>query len=186
MKKRRKTKTKPLFFIVLTILLFFSINPIKKLTTNILFPLRYENYIVDFSNEYNLDKYLVMAVIKAESNFIPDAHSGVARGLMQITDETSLWISKKIDINLNSNSLEDPGTNIRMGCFYLRYLLDYYNNDQKLALAAYNAGMGNVDKWLQDPKHSKSGKTLDDIPFKETKNYITKINKVINIYKNLY
>ena len=185
-KRRRKHRSRPLLFLLLIILLVFSIKPAEKLTVNILYPLRYEEHIEKYSNDYNLDKYLVMAIIKAESNFIPDAHSGVARGLMQITDDTALWISEKIDIGFDSSKLEDPKTNIKMGCYYLRYLLDYYDEDVTLSLAAYNAGMGNVDKWLKDPRYSKSGKTLDVIPFKETQKYIEKINKSINIYKKYY
>ena len=186
MRKRKKNRLRPLLFTVMIILLLFSIKPAKKLTINILYPLRYEDHIIEYSNKYNLDKYLVMAVIKAESNYIFDAHSGVARGLMQITDETAVWIANKIDINPDTIDIEDPKTNINMGCYYLRYLLDYYNNDQELALAAYNAGMGNVDKWLKDPAYSKSGHSLDVIPFEETRKYINKIDKAIIIYKKSY
>ena len=161
-------------------------KPVEKLTINILYPLRYEEHIEKYSDDYNLDKYLVMAIIKAESNFIPDAHSGVARGLMQITDETALWIAKKNNMDFDLEDIETPEINIKMGCFYLDYLLDYYDNNQTLALAAYNAGMGNVDKWLKNPDYSKSGSDLDNIPFSETKYYIEKINKAINIYKKYY
>ena len=185
-KRRRKHRLRPLLFLLLIILLVFSIKPAEKITVNILYPLRYEEYIEKYSKEFGLDKYLVMALIKAESNFIPDAHSGVARGLMQITDDTALWISKKMDMEFDSSQLENPQTNIKMGCYYLRYLLNYYDEDLTLSLAAYNAGMGNVDKWLKDPKYSKSGKTLDVIPFEETQKYIKKINKSINVYKKYY
>lgn len=161
-------------------------KPVEKLTISILYPLRYEEHIEKYSDDYNLDKYLVMAIIKAESNFIPDAHSGVARGLMQITDETALWIAKKNNMDFDLEDIENPEINIKMGCFYLDYLLDYYDNNQTLALAAYNAGMGNVDKWLKNPDYSKSGSDLDNIPFSETKDYIEKINKAINIYKKYY
>lgn len=136
-----------------------------------------------YSDEYSLDRYLVMALIKAESNYIYDAQSNVAKGLMQITDETADWICEKLSIE--NADIEDPQTNINMGCYYLSYLLDYYD-DETLALAAYNAGMGNVNKWLLDEKYSKTGKTLDEIPFAETKKYIEKIEKGKNIYLNLY
>ncbi len=149
-----------------------------------LYPLRYSEYINVYSNEYNLDKYLVMALIKTESNYIYDAHSGVASGLMQITSETATWIAEKTDIVLDD--IFNPKTNINMGCYYLSYLLDYYDYDEKLALCAYNAGMGNVNKWLGNEEYSKDGKTLDQIPFAETKQYIEKIEKCKKIYINLY
>ena len=149
-----------------------------------LYPLRYSEYINMYSDEYNLDKYLVMALIKTESNYIYDAHSSVASGLMQITSETAAWIAEKTDIVLDD--INNPKTNINMGCYYLSYLLDYYNNNETLALCAYNAGMGNVNKWLKNEEYSKDGKTLDIIPFAETNQYIEKIEKNKKIYINLY
>lgn len=149
-----------------------------------LYPLRYDEHIITYSQKYDLDKYLVMALIKAESNYIYDAHSGIARGLMQITDETADWIAAKL--SLSDFDILEPETNINMGCFYLSYLLDYYNENEKLALAAYNAGMGNVNKWLSDEEYSKSGETLDNIPFLETRQYIDKIERNKKIYIKLY
>ena len=142
-----------------------------------MYPIRYSEYIEENSEKYNLDKYLVMGVIKAESNYIYDAHSGVARGLMQITDETALWISKQLDIEFTHDDIENPQKNIEMGCFYLDYLISHYDNTD-VALAAYNAGMGNVNKWLSTPEYSIDGKTLSHIPYKETRNYVEKVNKL--------
>lgn len=172
---------KRILLLTLCIVLIFSlIKPVMKA----LYPLRYGEYIITYSDKYDLDKYLVMALIKAESNYIYDAHSGVARGLMQITDETADWIATKLSFE-NFNIL-NPETNINMGCFYLSYLLDYYKGNEQLALAAYNAGMGNVNKWLLDKKYSQSGETLDNIPFEETKQYIDKIERNKKIYIKLY
>ena len=91
-----------------------------------IYPVRYSEYIEENSEKYGLDKYLVMGVIKAESNYIYDAHSGVARGLMQITDETAVWISKQLDIEFTHEDIEKPEKNIEMGCFYLNYLISHY------------------------------------------------------------
>ena len=151
-----------------------------------IYPLRYKEQIEKYSQEYDLDKFLVMAVIKAESNFIRDAHSGVARGLMQVTDDTANWISKELGAPFDPEDIEDPEKNIEFGCFYLSYLLNHYGDDETLALAAYNAGMGNVRKWLENPEHSPDGVTLKNIPFKETRDYVKKINKYKLIYKKLY
>ena len=150
----------------------------------LIYPLRYEDYIEEYSDRYGLDKYLVMAVIKAESNYIYNAHSGVARGLMQITDSTADWIAGKLGCEFEREDIENPEININMGCYYLRYLLDYYNEDVNLALAAYNAGMGNVNKWLADSE-SGTENSLDSIPFSETERYLSRIEKGIKIYQRL-
>ncbi len=151
-----------------------------------LYPVRYYEYIDKYSAEYGLDEYLVMGVIKAESNYIHDAHSGVARGLMQITEDTAYWISEKIGLDFEPDDVENPQINIRMGCYYLRYLTDYYDGNTDVALAAYNAGMGNVSKWLSDSRYSPDGENLTEIPFSETKNYVKKVNEYTKTYRKLY
>ncbi len=177
-------KKRIILLILCIILAFILIKPGYTLLMKALYPLRYDEHILTYSSKYDLDKYLVMALIKAESNYIYDAHSGVARGLMQITDETADWIATKL--SLESFDILDPETNINMGCFYLSYLLDYYRDNEQLALASYNAGMGNVNKWLSDKEYSQSGETLDNIPFLETRQYIEKIEKNKEIYIKLY
>ncbi len=150
-----------------------------------IYPLKYENYIEEYSAEYGLDKYFVMAVIKAESNYEPAAHSGKARGLMQITADTAKWIAEKMQIDFSEDDIEDPKTNISMGCYYLDYLENMYHDDV-LVLAAYNAGMGNVAKWLEDENCSLDSVTLDYIPFGETRRYIKKVERYYKVYKKLY
>lgn len=155
-------------------------------TYNVLYPIRYTSQVERYAAENGLDQYLVYGVIKAESNFIHDAHSGVAVGLMQITEDTGAWIANKMQLkNYQAADLTDPAKNIKMGCFYLKYLIDYYD-DLDLALAAYNAGMGNVNKWLADGAHSKDGKTLHNIPFKETREYVERVKKYTEIYRERY
>ena len=182
MKKRRKFLA---FIFCLAVVISVS-KPICTLFMKAFYPLRYEELIYEYSKEYNLDEFLVMALIKAESNYIYDAHSGIARGLMQITDETALWIAEKLSLDFSAEDIENPRMNINMGCFYLSYLLDYYNGDETLALSAYNAGMGNVNNWLKNEEYSKDNKTLDEIPYAETKQYIEKIRKNKEIYISLY
>ena len=150
-----------------------------------LYPLRYEEEIRQSAEDYQLDPYLVMAMVKTESNFNLRAHSGVARGLMQLTDSTAQWIAEKMGIEFQPEDVETPALNIQMGCYYLRYLLDYYNNED-LALAAYNAGMGNVTSWLSDERYSKNQKELSKIPFAETENYVKKIERFYRVYSYLY
>lgn len=151
---------------------------------NLFFPSAYEDIIHKYSEKYQLDEFLIMAVIKTESNFIPDAHSGKASGLMQLTDETAEWVSQKLDLNPKRIDLTKPSDNIRLGCFYLRYLIDNYDGNIDLALCAYNAGPGNVNKWLSDNKYSKNGKELNYIPFKETREYVVKVKRYREIYRH--
>lgn len=153
-----------------------------------MYPLTFSEYVVKYSDEYELDKNLVYSIIKAESGFDHQAISPRdAKGLMQILDSTGEWAAEKIKIeDFESSMLLEPETNIRIGCWYIAKLLDQYNQNTELALAAYNAGSGNVSKWLKDTSISKNGKTLDNIPFEETKNYVAKIKKYNNMYKKLY
>lgn len=147
------------------------------------YPVAYNEYIVKYAREYKLDPYLVMAVIKVESNFVPEAESEYAAGLMQLTEETAAWNAKEMGIK--DYDYKDPETNIRIGCHYLRYLIKKYDNTDT-ALAAYNGGMGNVSKWLDDERYSDDGVTLKYIPFSETRHYVRKVNENWENYKKLY
>ncbi len=151
-----------------------------ELSKSIKYPVQYGEYIVKYSLENNIDPYLVIAVIKQESNFVADAKSKYAGGLMQLTAATADEYGKKL--GLVDYDYMDPETNIKIGCFLLKSLTDRYGSVD-LALAAYNAGTGNVDKWLDDPHYSSDGKTLNVIPFSETRHYISKIKAYIEEYK---
>lgn len=152
---------------------------------NLLYPFEYQDLIVKYANENELEQCLVMAVIKTESNFVEDAHSGKASGLMQLTDDTADWIASKMKTDADKINLMNPKDNIKMGCYYLRYLIDYYNGNVDVALAAYNGGMGNVDKWLQDERYSDDGVNLKYIPFKETREYVKKVNNECEVYRKM-
>ena len=151
---------KKLFKVVIFILVIVGIIKSIPYVTEYLFPSQYERQV---------------AIIKAESNFRKDAVSTKgAKGLMQIMDETGKWCADKIEIP--EPDLCDVETNIRIGTFYISHLLEMYEGNEKTAVAAYNAGYGNVDKWLADEKHSKNGKDLNLVPFPETQKYIKKVN----------
>ena len=150
-----------------------------------LFPMKYEKFIERYAAEYGLDKHLVSGVIYAESGFDTKAHSGLARGLMQLTDETADWIAAEMGIDYEYDMAEKPETNIKMGCYYLAHLIQKYENTET-ALAAYNAGMGNVSKWLSDEEYSSDGHTLSKIPYGETERYVKRVKIFTNIYQKLY
>lgn len=150
------------------------------------YPLKYDDYIETYSSKYNVDKYLVMGVISAESRFDKDAQSHKsAKGLMQLTESTAAWCINHFGIEIDENDLYSPKLNIELGCVYLEYLIDTYSNIET-ALAAYNAGPGNVNTWLKNEEYSKDGLSLDNIPFKETKQYVEKVIKRREIYYKLY
>jgi len=127
----------------------------------------------------------LMGVIFAESRFDVTAYSGKAVALMQITDDTAKWICGKLELEYSGEILYSPRTNIEMGSYYLAYLIRQYKNTNT-ALAAYNAGMGNVSKWLEDERYSSDGITLSDIPYGETKRYVQRVRKLERIYEILY
>jgi soluble lytic murein transglycosylase len=172
-------------FVVVTLLIVaLNITNIAR----IYFPLYYSAHIEKYSQKYNLNPYLVAAVIKAESNFKPEAKSPKdAYGLMQITASTGQWAAKEMKIDSFAvNQLKEPEYNIRMGCWYLDNLKKEFDGNMELVLAAYNGGRGNVQKWLADENHSKDGKNLYYIPFKETDKYVKRVKINYNIYKILY
>lgn len=151
------------------------------------FPYKYKEYVDKYSEEYNVDPLLVLAVIRGESNFDPKAESNKgAKGLMQIMDSTGKWISEEIGIQeFTPDILFDEETNIRLGCWYLQNLEGEFGS-LDLVLAAYNAGSGHVTKWLKDERYSPDGDVLTYIPFAETKKYVDKVKTNYNVYKHFY
>ncbi|MCL2568880.1 MAG: lytic transglycosylase domain-containing protein [Oscillospiraceae bacterium] len=149
-------------------------------------PLRYEELIFRYSEEHDLDPFLVMGVIQAESSFRPTAVSPMgATGLMQIMPATGEWLAGRMGVSFTETDLMHPAYNVRMGTYYLRLLIDMFGHVDT-ALAAYNAGMGNVSTWLADEQYSHDGETLHTIPFTETREYVERVNRFMEIYRELY
>ena len=135
---------------------------------------------------------LVASVINVESSFREEVVSPKgAVGLMQVKPSTAEWLLEtKMDIFYDKNAkveelLKNAEFNIKVGCFYLKYLKDKFQNI-KTALYAYNAGEGNVNSWLKDKRYSLNGKELISCPFSETNNYINKINTNLKIYSQKF
>lgn len=149
-------------------------------------PLEYQDAVTQYAGEYEVNPYLVFAVIKTESSFNPLAQSDAgAQGLMQITPDTFDWLETKIGEELSEEAVFTPETAIQYGTYFLHYLLDEFG-DTRTALAAYHAGRGQVNTWLEDPAVSQDGKKLDDIPSRETAHYVNKVMRALQIYQNLY
>lgn len=153
-----------------------------------LYPVPYLDYIQKECARYEIDPYLMLALIKTESKFDPNATSGKdARGLMQLQDETARWCAEKMPLDgFSLNQLYHAETNLTMGIWYYHYLYDRYGNNANTALAAYNAGPGNVNKWLENRQYSGDGQQLQSIPFPETEQYVDRINFYYKVYQFLY
>ena len=152
------------------------------LAINMRFPVRYMDIIE--ANAGELDPTWILAVIMAESSFRPEAesHRG-AQGLMQLMPTTAEWVAELMGKeDFDPETVWQPEVNIALGSFYLNWLYRYYNEDLNLALAAYNAGLGNVNRWLADPDFSSDGRNLDVIPFNETANYLRRVTFNQRIY----
>jgi len=156
-------------------------------TVKRIYPLKYSEYIGKYSSEFELSSTLVSSLINIESSFNKMAESNAgAKGLMQLRDSTAKEIANKLNIdNYTESEIFNEEINIRFGCFYLRYLLDYYKNNLDLALCAYNAGMGTVNSWIKNAENFEKG-ILKKIPYKETENYLIKIKNGKKIYEYLY
>ena len=174
-------------FIISIALLIVIAFGFKLIVTNYLFPFKHKEVILKYSEEYNLDPYLVLAVIKAESKFNADARSSKdAMGLMQITEDTADWVAQEMGLtDYTVDKLYEEEYNIKMGCWYLNNLREEFG-DEELFIAAYNAGRGHVGEWLKDSKYSQDGQTLTYIPFAETKKYVDRVESYSKIYKFIY
>ena len=150
-----------------------------------MYPLRYEDEITASAATHGVDPYLVAAVIRSESSWDPEAssHQG-ARGLMQLMPETAQDMVAKGLVDgkrYSCENLEDPAINIEYGCAYLSYLMTYFNGATDRAIAAYNAGMGNVDGWAKQDKLLHNA-----ITFPETQAYLVRVNMAKARYQELY
>ncbi len=152
-------------------------HALKELTL----PLRHEDVIRQQANEKGVDAALIAAVIYSESKFSDQESSAGARGLMQITPEAAKFIEKQSGgTTFKLEDLSDPEINIRYGTFLLHELLERYEGDEAAALAAYNAGPGNVDKW------GGAGLSVEGIPFPETRAYVEEVLEKRDEYREKY
>lgn len=180
------------------ILCLFLIGIILGCMTNIMFqsrwlgqkfyPLKYKKFIFIEAKKYDLDPYLIAAVIYVESRFDPKAHSrSGACGLMQVMPETGKWIADKINLtDFQENDLYDPEINIKTGCWYLNNLREQFADNLLLVLAAYNGGHGNVTDWLEQEVWNGEWKKISQIPFPETRSYVRDVALAYKRYKQFY
>ncbi|MBO5312443.1 MAG: lytic transglycosylase domain-containing protein [Clostridia bacterium] len=165
-------------FLIVLALFIVLVNIADRYVQKLIYPQKYSEYVERYSNEYGVSEYIVYSVIMVESGFDKDAVSEAgACGLMQLMPQTYEWLCEMLDIDLKTSSVFDEETNIMCGTYYLSLLYDRYG-DWTLAFCAYNAGMGNVDKWLEKEHFS--------IEFPETQYYVKKLEVVREKYFDLY
>ncbi len=186
----KKLIKRMIIFVILLAIIFglFKIAKVQNIILKKIYPITYQEYIEKYAKQYGVDKYMIYAIIKAESNFKPEVKSqSEAIGLMQLLEETAVEMSNSIENQIVSKEeLYQPETNIKLGTSYYAYLLKHYKGNNILALTAYNAGMGNVDIWVKNGVIQPDGSDIENIPYKETNNYVRKILRDYQIYLNLY
>lgn len=163
--------------------LFILTFALERKTYKLEYPIEIEKY----SAKYNVDKYLVAAIIHCESGNDSQAQSQKgALGLMQIMPDTGEWAAEKLEIeNYDMQMLKKPDINIEIGCWYLSFLNERFNSELPNMIAAYNAGHGRVAQWLADPNISIDSE-LVNIPYHETEEYLKKVQRAYEKYKTLY
>ena len=178
-----------LIVVLVFLILYFVLIKVVKIQDRVItlfYKKEYSEYVEKYSNQYDVDADLIYSIIKNESKYDSEAISTCeAKGLMQIMDNTVKDIANGIDeLEYESIDIFDPETNIHLGVDYLSSLLAKYGN-VPLAIAAYNAGIGNVDKWIESGIINKDGSNIENIPFKETNLYVRKVLRDYEIFNKM-
>ena len=178
--KARAIKT--LFLITFLVIIVIVI---RKIIFNNTYKMEYKEYVTESASSYGVEEALIYSIIKNESGFNEKATSvSNAQGLMQIMYSTAQEVSKKNNIELNEEKILNPEINIKIGTIYISNLISKYKN-LELALAAYNAGSGNVDKWITQGIINDDASNIENIPYKETNLYVRKVIRDYKIYKKI-
>jgi len=150
-------------------------------------PLSHASIIREQAAAKHLDPALIAAVIYAESKFEPRPSSAGAEGLMQILPATAYYLAHLSGgSRFTASDLATPRINVAYGSYYLRYLLDHYHGDEMLAVAAYNGGLSNVDRWVSQAEGSGGQLSAASIPFPETREYVQRVLAAQRAYRATY
>src|SRR3954451_948882 len=192
-RRRAQVRRRRLLAIVvaigLTLTAVLALQPVfHHAVREIALPLRHEDIIRQQARDKGLDPALIAGVIYAESHFIDGRTSSAgAKGLMQLTPATAQYIARKSGgTQFHVSDLGTPQVNIAYGAYYLKYLMQRYGGDVPLVLAAYNAGEGNVDKWIATARAKNKSLDINAIPFGETRSYVTKVMDARKEYRSAY
>jgi soluble lytic murein transglycosylase len=150
-------------------------------------PLRHDDIIRQQAADKNLDPALIAAVIYEESRFRDQTSHAGARGLMQVTPETADFIARRTGgVRFRQSDLATPQINIAYGAWFLRYLIDHYDGNETLAIAAYNAGQTNVNEWVERAGGPEAFDAARDVPFPETRAYVANVQERRGEYREHY
>jgi soluble lytic murein transglycosylase len=192
---RRRARVKRRRLVLLTVLLglaaiaLLTLKPwADKAVQELKLPLRHEDVIRQQAADKHLDPSLIAGVIYVESRFRDQTSHAGAKGLMQLMPATADYIARKSGgTRFVQGDLADPQINISYGSWYLRYLLQHYNGNVALALAAYNAGEGKVDEWWREAAdRGEKFVVTKHIPFPETRAYVKKVLSARTSYRHEY
>lgn len=174
-----------LLLFLLALYLFINLAPP---VSRLIYPFHYREIILEQAHRNELEPQLVAAVIWVESSYNENAESKKgARGLMQIMPETGAWAAEMMRLDdYSEDKLYDPRVNITLGSWYLKHLIHSFDNNTYAALAAYNGGRGHVKRWLDEEIWDGSRENLSQIPFPETRNFVTRVETVYRRYQRLY
>lgn len=174
-------------FIVLSILVSYSIWQLSDLQ-KIIYPYPHRAIVEKYAAQYGVDPLFVLAVMREESKFLPqsESHKG-AKGLMQLMPSTAKSVAESIgDKNYQDEDLLIPEKNIQYGTWYLASLQKMFANNLALVIAAYNGGSGHVQEWIKSGQIDPENIRLQDIPFKETRDYVARVIASYQKYIKLY
>jgi peptidoglycan lytic transglycosylase len=164
-----------------------SLPLVQKTVNEFSLPLTNAGLIRQQAIQKHLDPALIAAVIYTETKFDPRSSAAGAEGLMQIMPQTAEFLAHRSGATtFTTADLGTPAVNIAYGSYYLRYLLNEYHGNTTLALAAYNGGESNVDRWIADARAQGHGLTIAEIPFPETRAYVTRVLSAQQRYRRKY
>ncbi|MDD2431972.1 MAG: lytic transglycosylase domain-containing protein [Firmicutes bacterium] len=172
-------------FLIVLLVIFIVFAILHKPLMREICPIEYSKEILLSSGEMKVSPYLIASIIRVESNFRKDALSPKgATGLMQLMPSTAQYVAELKGLELDNTALIDPATNIALGTYYYKLLFDHWG--KIVALASYNAGRGNVEKWLSEGVWDGTWENRADIPFHETKQFLIKVITLERWYTYLY
>jgi soluble lytic murein transglycosylase len=172
---------------VTALLVALVVGALNQATHNGGLPLNDASIIRKQAAAKHLDPALIAAVIYAESKFEPRPSAAGAQGLMQILPETAYYLAHLSGGRaFTAADLATPEINVAYGSYYLRYLLNHYGGNELLAVAAYNGGLSNVDRWVARARANGSDLTVADIPFPETREYVQRVMSAQQAYRSTY
>jgi soluble lytic murein transglycosylase len=167
--------------------MFTGTDPLEDAVREVTLPLRHEDIIRQQAVDKGVSADLIAAVIYEESRFRDQTSHAGARGLMQVTPDTADFIARRSGgVLFEQADLSTPQVNIAYGTWFLRYLLDHYDGNDTLAVAAYNAGQTNVDRWVREAGGAEQFDSASHIPFPETRAYVANVEERRGDYREHY